>query len=106
MNPATARRLLANGVDGPGRHVLTVWAHARAGRTIDPRIFDALPATTQRRDHSLLDGLILATLIDEQGDSLKNVTVACLFNPLRRLAPRGERSRNTRNGSLPPRPAP
>lgn len=70
MNPANAKRLLASGSHGRGDHLLTLWAHARGGRTIDRGIFAALPATLRCHYHPLLDGLILATLIEAHPEPL------------------------------------
>jgi trans-aconitate methyltransferase len=64
MTPASARRLLATGLDGPGRPFLTMWARARNGRAIPPGLFGSLlPATP--RHHPLLAGLVVATTIDK-----------------------------------------
>lgn len=65
MTPANARRILATGLDGPGRSFLTMWAHARNGRAIPRTLFDSLrPATA--RHHPLLAGLVVATTIENQ----------------------------------------
>jgi len=64
MTPASARRLLATGLDGPGRPFLAMWAHTRNGRAIPRRLFDSLlPATP--RHHPLLAGLVVATTIEK-----------------------------------------
>jgi trans-aconitate methyltransferase len=68
MTPANARRLLATGLDGPGRPFLSMWAHARNGRVIPRRLFDSLlPATP--RHHPLLAGLVVATTIEKPANS-------------------------------------
>jgi trans-aconitate methyltransferase len=66
MTPANARRILATGLDGPGRPFLTLWAHARTGRAIPRTLFDALRPATPRH-HPLLAGLIVATTIEKPG---------------------------------------
>jgi 2-polyprenyl-3-methyl-5-hydroxy-6-metoxy-1,4-benzoquinol methylase len=67
MTPANARRLIAERGLRRRDNLLTLWAHARHGSTIDPRIFDALPQTTRRHDRPMLGGLVLATLIEKAG---------------------------------------
>jgi trans-aconitate methyltransferase len=64
MTPANARRLLATGLDGPGRPFLTLWAHARNGRAMPRSRFDALSPATPRH-HPLLAGLVVATTIEK-----------------------------------------
>jgi 2-polyprenyl-3-methyl-5-hydroxy-6-metoxy-1,4-benzoquinol methylase len=65
MTPANARRLLAHGVGGPRRRLLTLWAYARRGRAINHTLLDNLPAVAQRHDAPLLDDLVLATLLEK-----------------------------------------
>lgn len=65
MTPANAQRLLHNGLVGSGGHLLTLWASAREGRTVDSRILDTLPGCARRHDHSMLDGMIRATVIEQ-----------------------------------------
>jgi len=64
MTPANARRILATGLDGPGRPFLTLWAHARNGRAIPRTLFDALAPATPRH-HPILGGLVVATTIEK-----------------------------------------
>src|SRR5690348_11871953 len=64
MTPANARRILATGLDGPGRPFLTLWAHARNGRAIPRTLFDALRPATPRH-HPLLAGLVVATTMEK-----------------------------------------
>ena len=68
MTPANARRLLATGLDGPGRPFLTMWAHARNGRAIAPGLFDSLRPATPRH-HPVLAGLVVATSIQKPASS-------------------------------------
>lgn len=74
MNPANAQRLLASQeVGGRGRHLLTLWARARHGHTLNSALFDTLPEIARRNDYPLLGGLIVATLlkrIPEKGPPL------------------------------------
>jgi trans-aconitate methyltransferase len=68
MTPANARRILATGLDGPGRSFLTMWAHARNGRAIPRTLFDSLRPATPRH-HPLLAGLVVATTIEKPAKS-------------------------------------
>jgi trans-aconitate 2-methyltransferase len=68
MTPANARRVLATGLDGPGRPFLIMWAHARSGRAIPRELFDSLRPATPRH-HPLLAGLVVATTIEKPANS-------------------------------------
>ena len=66
MTPANAQQVLAtNRAWGRRRHLLTLWARARQGHSINPTVFETLPRTARRHDYPLLGGLILATLIEK-----------------------------------------
>ncbi|RDI74379.1 Methyltransferase domain-containing protein [Gaiella occulta] len=69
MTIREARRLLADGLPGRRRHLLTVWASGREGRTVDPRIYDDLPDVAERRVEPLLHGLVGAWLIGKRDSS-------------------------------------
>jgi SAM-dependent methyltransferase len=56
-----ARTLIAEGLPGPRRNLLTVWAAARQGSTVDPVVFTRL-VETEQRGTPLLGGLARATL--------------------------------------------
>lgn len=62
MTVREARRLLANGLPGRRRHLLTLWASGREGHTVDPRIYDDLPDIAERQITPLLHGLVDANL--------------------------------------------
>jgi ubiquinone/menaquinone biosynthesis C-methylase UbiE len=61
MSVPAARKLIAEGLPGPRRNLLTIWAAAREGNVVDARIFDHL-AGAQHRSTLLLGGLVSATL--------------------------------------------
>lgn len=63
MTVPAARRLVANGLAGRRSRLLIRWAAGRAGRTVDPRIYEDLPDVTEKRVAPLLDGLVGAWVL-------------------------------------------
>ena len=61
LTVSAARTLIAGGLPGPRRNLLTVWAAARQGSAVDPTIFDSL-VDAEQRSAPLLGGLASATL--------------------------------------------
>jgi 2-polyprenyl-3-methyl-5-hydroxy-6-metoxy-1,4-benzoquinol methylase len=68
MGPAAASRLLLGGVSGRHRSALMLWALARRGRTVAPRV-DAFapPDARSRSRHALLQGLVSAWCLQREG---------------------------------------
>jgi SAM-dependent methyltransferase len=65
MTPERARSVAPH--TRPGRRAaLSLWARARSGRALDPRLFDTIDARA-RGDHALLDGLVRAWTFEKQG---------------------------------------
>jgi hypothetical protein len=56
-----AKAALRDGLQPPGRNLLLVWATARAGNAVDPRVRDCLPEV-ECRTAPLLGGLAEAWL--------------------------------------------
>ena len=63
MTVAAARGMIGSGLPGPGRPFLMLWAAARQGRTLDPRVIRALPDSARRIARPLLGGMATATLV-------------------------------------------
>jgi len=62
MTVRAARQLLADGLPGRRSRLLIRWASGRAGRTVDPRIYEGLPDVTEKRFMPLIGGLAGAWL--------------------------------------------
>jgi ubiquinone/menaquinone biosynthesis C-methylase UbiE len=84
LTVSAARTLIAEGLGGPRRNLLTVWAAARQGSAVDQIVFTRL-VETEQRGVQLLGGLVRATLFGAASDLAPNneacPSVVCKTRP-------------------------